>query len=57
MYYSYNSFIVEQPMNVVTLHPQEKQEKWCIMAIVTENGRVVVSDFKGQCTLDISDVD
>jgi hypothetical protein len=44
-------------MNVVTLHPQEKQEKWCVMAVVTENGRVVVSDFKGHCALDIFNVD
>jgi len=41
-------------MNVLTLHPQEK---WCVMAIVTDNGRVVVSDFKGHCMLDISNVD
>jgi hypothetical protein len=48
---------MEQPMTVVTLHPQEKQEKWCVMAVVTGNCRVVVSDFKGHCTLDKFDGD
>jgi len=43
-------------MTVVTLHPQEKREKWCVM-VVTGNCRVVFSDFKGHCTLDKSDVD
>jgi hypothetical protein len=41
-------------MTVVTLHPQEK---WCVMAVATGNCRVVVSDFRGHCTLDKSDVD
>lgn len=42
---------------LVTLHPQEKQEKCCVMPIVAGNCRVVVSDFKGHCMLDKSDVD
>jgi hypothetical protein len=57
VYCWYNSFIMEQPMNVITLHPQEEQEKWRVMAVVTGNCRVVVLDFKGHCMLDKADVD
>jgi hypothetical protein len=45
---------MEQLMNVVILHPQEK---WCVMTIVTENCREVVSHFKGHCALDKSVVE
>jgi hypothetical protein len=54
IYYWYSSFIMEQPMNVVTFHPQEK---WCVMALVTGNYSVVVSHFKRHCTLEQYDVD
>jgi hypothetical protein len=43
-------------LNMVSLHPEENQEKWCVMAFLTGNC-TVVSDFEGHCMLDKYDVD